>query len=330
MKSPIPARLRGKLRGLRARLPQRPRPLILMYHRVAHEPFDPWRLAVAPERFAEQLDWLARNRTVLRLVEFAELHQRGELPSDAVALTFDDGYACTAELAAPLLHLKQMPATIFIAADAIREGRQLWWDELEQLVIGCSGEKLKLGGRIIDIGEQHERDERWPEEDSSRTSRQRAFYDIWLRLRTLPHAALGAALAELGAQCPASPRNSHRLMTPAQARSIRSQRIEFGSHALTHSSLPHLPAADKAREIRESAGACAAVTGVSPLSFAYPFGDFDAECEALVGDSGFVCACTAECRPVRPADSRFALPRIQMGNWTAHRLRIALNALSAG
>jgi peptidoglycan/xylan/chitin deacetylase (PgdA/CDA1 family) len=316
------------MRGLRARLPQRPRPLILMYHRVAHEPFDPWQLAVTPARFAEQLEWLARNRTVLRLVEFAELHRRGELPSDAVALTFDDGYACTAEIAGPLLDWHGLPATIFIAADAIREGRQLWWDELQQIVIGYSGERLKLGANMIDIGERQDRDLRWPQEDSKRTPRQRAFYDLWLRLRTLPNDELRAALAELSAQCAERPRGSHRLMTPAQARSMRSQRIEFGSHSLTHSSLPHLPAADKAREIRESVSACAAVTGSSPLSFAYPFGDFDADCEALVRDSGFLCATTAENRPVSPTDNPFLLPRIQVGSWTARRLRVILNGLS--
>src|SRR5690349_5856170 len=87
----------------RARLPHPPAPAILMYHRIASETFDPWRLAVQPEAFAEQLAWLARHRTVLRLGEFAAFHRRGKLPRTAVALTFDDGYGCTAEVAAPML-----------------------------------------------------------------------------------------------------------------------------------------------------------------------------------------------------------------------------------
>jgi hypothetical protein len=55
-------------------------PAILMYHRVAKADYDPWRLAVEPERFAQQVAWLKRKRTILPLAEFAKLHRAGRLP----------------------------------------------------------------------------------------------------------------------------------------------------------------------------------------------------------------------------------------------------------
>ena len=50
---------KGAARRLAGILPRRPRPAILMYHRIAHETFDPWGLAVQEAVFAEQLEWLA-------------------------------------------------------------------------------------------------------------------------------------------------------------------------------------------------------------------------------------------------------------------------------
>jgi peptidoglycan/xylan/chitin deacetylase (PgdA/CDA1 family) len=299
-----------------------------MYHRITNETFDPWQLAVPPDSFAEQLSWLARRRTVLRLAEFADLHRHGKLPRDAVALTFDDGYACTAETAVPLLEQFQLPATIFIAADLIRNNAPFWWDEIQEIVLDHDENSLELAGTVISIGERNENDWHWKSDPQMQTPRQRAFYALWLRLRTLPYQECEEAMAQLrSVQGHSEQKRAHRLMTPAQAQSIRSKRIEFGSHAITHSSLPSLPLAEKAREIRESINACAAVTGSRPSSLAYPFGDFDAECEAVARDSGFECACTAEPRPVRHSDSVFALPRVQARDWTERQLPIALNQL---
>ena len=77
---------------------------ILVYHRVAEANFDPWNLAVIPEEFEQQLTRL-RKTTVLPLLEFASLHTQNRLPRNAVAITFDDGYACNALVAAPMLEL---------------------------------------------------------------------------------------------------------------------------------------------------------------------------------------------------------------------------------
>ena len=76
--------------------------MILMYHRIAEDSFDPWGIAVGPRNFASQLSWLTRNRTPVSLAEFASLQRRHALPDDAVAVTFDD--VCETDLltAAPI------------------------------------------------------------------------------------------------------------------------------------------------------------------------------------------------------------------------------------
>jgi len=312
----------------RARLPHPATPAILMYHRIASETFDPWRLAVTREAFAEQLEWLARHRTVLRLGEFAELHRRRKLPRTAIAVTFDDGYACTAEVAVPMLNEAGMPATIFIAPEQVRRGGPFWWDELQQIVIDHGETHLVLAGERIQIGERQPSDWHLDANREAWSPRQRAFYQLWLRLRTLPRHRLEATMSELrGQKSGKGVRQPHRLMTVAQARALASVEIEFGSHALSHSSLPHLSPSERAREIHDSASACEALTGVSPATFAYPYGDYDEECEALVRDAGYECACTIEESGVRRNSRLFALPRLQVGNWSARELAKVLHAV---
>jgi peptidoglycan/xylan/chitin deacetylase (PgdA/CDA1 family) len=320
--SAVARRARIRLRRMRARAAGTRRPVILMYHRIAHETFDPWGLAVAPDKFAEQLSWLAKHRALMPLPEFAGLHRRGALPDSAVAITFDDGYACTGEVAAPLLDRYGVPATIFIPAALIGRTRRFWWDELRQIVMTHPDTSLHARNRTFELGERQDQDAVWPRDSRKRTPRQNAFYALWSELQPLTLHQIERTLVELRAKHALTTiEEGPRLMTEDEVRSIRSDKIQFGSHALSHVSLPGLSRDEKATEIRNSVGACEELVGTRPVSFAYPFGDFDAECEALVVEAGFACACTAEPRAIAADDDIFALPRLRVGNWTWQQLR---------
>jgi len=322
-------RARSGMRKVAARASGATRPVILMYHRIAQETFDPWALAVAPAKFDEQLAWLAKHRTLLPLPEFAKLHDRGELPDEAVAVTFDDGYACTARVAAPLLDRHGVPATIFLPAGLIGRTHRFWWDKLGEIVLNHPGTSIHARGRWFELGERQDRDAIWPGDNRKRTPRQQSFYALWAELQPLPLHEIEQGLTELLTQYPAAIEDDRqRLMTTEELLSIRSDKIQFGSHALSHVSLSNLSAAEKSQEIRSGVAACEELTGSRPETFAYPFGDFDRESERLVAEAGFTCACTVEPRAVAADDDLFALPRIKVGNWTGRQLRQALADVS--
>lgn len=299
-----------------------------MYHRIADERFDPWGLAVSPANFADQLDWIARNRTALPLAEFAELHSRGQLPRGAVAVTFDDGYACNGEVAMPLLAEFGIPATIFLPAELIERGREFWWDELERIALGYDGESLRLNGETVRLGDKTEQDRDWLGGDPPRTDRQRAYHLLWSNLYRLPQPELEDVMQRLReqAQVPDQPRPTHRPLTVAEIRKMRSAGVDFGSHTLTHPSLPLLGSAERAREILQSVERCEALTGARSLSFAYPYGNLDAESQRLVEQAGFKCACRADGGFVRRSSTAFMLPRIAAGNWGGPGLARLLGA----
>lgn len=320
---------RRLLAHARSLLPRTPRPTILMYHRVADETFDPWGLAVSPANFVDQLSWLSSERNVLRLQEFAELHRRNALPADAIAITFDDGYACNAEVAAPLLERLRVPATIFLPVELIEDGEPFWWVELEGIVLEHDSRELVVDGERVDLGERSSRDRQWKPGTRPGTPRQQAFHDIHRRLVTRKPAEIRKSMHNLRRQSERANRIApdKSPMTPEQVRERANSVVEFGSHALTHPWLTSLDAADQRHEIADSVERCRSLTGASPTALAYPFGMFDEQSEHLAEQAGFDCACSTESRPVSSASRMYALPRMQVGNWSGAKLGRRLAAL---
>jgi len=309
-------RLFGKAARSLQRFGPRNRPAILMYHRIADETFDPWGLCVHPARFEEQLDWLARNRAVLPLPEFLRMKRDGHMPDDATAITFDDGYACAANLAAPRLARAGMHATVFLPVRLIASDREFWWDELERIVLAAPVARLRVDGNETPLGSPQDDDRYWRPYAAPKTPRQKAFLQLWAWLGPLRHKKREAVLADLRQQAgsEATARQSHRPMTVAEVRSLDPSTMDFGSHGLTHADLLAISDDEKADEIGASFDACAELTGRTPKAFAYPHGRFDAECERIAELSGYELACSTKQAFVSTRSSPFALPRLAVTN----------------
>ena len=288
-----------------------------MYHRISEETFDPWGLAVCPRLFEGQMNWLAAERTVMPLSEFAHLQRNGELPATATAVTFDDGYAAAVEVAAPILERLGLPATTFVPADLLERQQEFWWDELERVVLTSDCVSLELDGETVALCPKSQQDRDWRFGSQPKTQRQTAFHRLWSCLRLKTPTELDAALKELRDQSGVQPivRENLRPITSSEARVRSSDLLEWGSHALTHPSLPSLSSEEKRREIVQSVERCTELFGRVPKTFAYPYGDCDLESERLVGEAGFVCACTTENGTVTRSSSVLRLPRVQVGNW---------------
>ena len=93
---------------------------ILFYHRVSH---DRDELAVAPDSFAEQMDYLASEAyRVVDVLTAIDLLDSGKPLARTVAMTFDDGFLDVAEHALPILSERGFHATVFVAP-AVTDGR---------------------------------------------------------------------------------------------------------------------------------------------------------------------------------------------------------------
>jgi peptidoglycan/xylan/chitin deacetylase (PgdA/CDA1 family) len=93
---------------------------ILFYHRVADTCLNPW--SISRRNFVQHLDWLESNFDVITLAE-AQARIRSQTNyRPSVVITFDDGYAENCDFALPELKRRNLPATYFVATDAVKNG----------------------------------------------------------------------------------------------------------------------------------------------------------------------------------------------------------------
>lgn len=108
---------------------------ILVYHHVSVD--TPASTSVSPQQFAQHLDALLSGPfEVVDLAWALERIQAGlAIPDNAVAISFDDGYANIFENAMPLLKSRNMPFTVFVTTDPIDRqfGDMMDWDMLREL-----------------------------------------------------------------------------------------------------------------------------------------------------------------------------------------------------
>jgi peptidoglycan/xylan/chitin deacetylase (PgdA/CDA1 family) len=143
-----PALTRARTAAWRARgRPSRDGLRVLFYHRVSDDP-DP--LAIAPRRFAAQMDLLrAEGYRVLDVVEAGRLLAGRERLERVVALSFDDGYRDVAEHALPVLERHGFRATVFVATGVIDGTATFTWYERQPPVLGWSDVVALDGGAVL-------------------------------------------------------------------------------------------------------------------------------------------------------------------------------------
>lgn len=102
---------------------------IFLYHRIAGTREDPHLLCVNPENFRTQIKFLKENFKIIPLVKLVQDIQSGRVHKNSVVITFDDGYADNLYNALPILDEFKAPATVFLTAGYIGQGKSFHWDQ---------------------------------------------------------------------------------------------------------------------------------------------------------------------------------------------------------
>jgi peptidoglycan/xylan/chitin deacetylase (PgdA/CDA1 family) len=252
--------------------------LVLCYHNVvtsaeAHEG-DPG-LHMSIDRFERHMRWLAVNYNVVPLYEFARRAETGEPLRSVAAITFDDGYVGVFRHAVPLLEVMELPATVFVVADAPGRSDLFWWDRPD---IVSSARAQTRHRRLI-------------------------------QLRGDESAIVSELDGPVNHQLPAT----HYAADWGTIRAHVGRHIDIGVHSATHRTLTTLPDDDLEREIVTSRAVLYHATGVWPHCFSYPYGVWDRRIRDAVQAAGYLAACTLEtvAPRTRPADV-WALPRLSI------------------
>jgi Polysaccharide deacetylase len=208
--------------------------MVLYYHGVWEPVIDPvvQALHLPLEAFDNQIEYLRKHYTIISIQEFEECLRKRTLHPSHLLLTFDDGYRNNLTVAAPLLHSRGIPFTVFISTEHIETGMRFPGYCL-RICCWCT-ERPKLILPSIDLELPVERTEQ----------RLAAIETLGEKMRDLPDRHLKALLRELCEHIPERRWTqldavfaSGRVLTWDEVRELQALGATIGSHCHSHSIL---------------------------------------------------------------------------------------------
>ena len=291
--------------------------LILGYHRVADEDWDPFSLSVRPECFAEQMQVVADEAHPIAVREIASGIQSGTLPKRAVAVTFDDGYVEVARIVKPLLEKLEIPATVFVPSGLL--GREPWWDEVARIVRTAA--RLPVAENLT----ADPSDWRWlhregPDDARAPSEMLRPLMKV---LRKMSSSARKTLLRQLWEETGAADTGvRHRCLTADELVDLSAGSLmDVGGHSVNHAVLPEMSPSEQAVEIRQCKSDLESVLQTAIAGFAYPNGLFSKDTVSLVESCGFEFACASGGGVVDRRSERLCLPRFWAPDRAGKRFR---------
>lgn len=298
---------------------------ILMFHSVSEQRTF-WDNRISPDRFRETVRYLSRRFRIVPMAHIIErLRRNAEVPSDWVALTFDDGYADNAEVALPELSALKAPATFFVPSGIVRMDSNADRGQLPFLFFDGVEDLLRRSAPDVASRLQASVSTRVSLRDDA--SRSDAILRTVLSMRARNAAGHREELDRLSEICGATPQVPRSLyLSVDDLKRMDVAGMDVGSHGISHADLARCDEDEALREISASKLALEAMTGRPVTGFAYPFGKRASigRRAQFVSQSGYDYAVTTEFGAVRAGADPFALPRIAVRDTALVRLKVNL------
>jgi phosphatidylinositol alpha-1,6-mannosyltransferase len=273
---------------------------ILVFHKVPllADPLAPDELVI--DRFADLLDFLQSNFNVIFLGDAIKALANGTLPSRALSITFDDGYADWIDTVCPALQKRNLPATFFITTEQL-SGQVIWHERIVSAVraLPDTGTILPYGfGEYADL--------------SALESRIHLVRELQERLKYVPLKERLTTIELLESQRKSELAHP-KPFTADAVRTMHSQGFEIGSHTVRHPILNECTL----EEAKEEIGGCreqleSIIRGPVNL-FAYPNGrpgkDFNNDHVAIVKQAGYKAAVATHFGVASVSSDPYQLPR---------------------
>jgi len=229
---------------------------VVAFHRVLARTDERWahadpRYTITDEQLDQCLAFFARHYAIVDLAAVrAAARGGGVLPPRALLVTFDDGWADTAEYALPVLRRRAVPAAVFVASAAVDAQRAFWQERVFRA--------WRLGAA--------------PEQLADETSARQ----LVERLRALPPPERAPLVDALDAALPPS----RELLTRAQLRALEAAGIALGAHGVTHEALAETH--DAGELLESKAQLVELLDGATVEAMSFPHGSYD---DALLRES---------------------------------------------
>lgn len=278
--------------------------LAVNYHYVEPEPREGARaiFPVSTASLRAQVEELARTfELVSRETLVAAVRDGRPLPERACMITFDDDLRCQYEHALPVLESLGAPATFFVSARPLREGRAVHVHRvhaLRELLDEAEFERLldaelaAEGIAVPDVDEDRVR--AMYRYDAPAAGRLKYLLNVALPLdvrECVVEAIFAATFGDERAFCEAL------YMSAEQIVELERRHGAIGAHGYAHLPLASLTVDAAADDLARGAAALAEVVGRRPPAVSYPYGSSDAvspAVAALADSAGFAFGFTME------------------------------------
>lgn len=319
---------------------QQAKAVILMYHQVCERKTDPWELAVHPDHFHAQLDYLKKNFNVVSMAELADGVVNHKVKK-TVAITFDDGLKDNYTNAAPLLDYHNLPATFYVATTAMKQEQAYWWDALQDVIFESDVLPAAFDMVIADKAVRFtftndpaltpkvaNQIRAWNYNLPIPNERVALYMLLWQHIKPLASGQQNEVVVAVRQWA------GHKALinTDAVTMAVREMQMlsenplfTIGAHSVNHAMLSHQTPGDQAYEVKESKSQIERWLGKPVDGFAYPYGNYDSTTQTILKEAGFKYAVSTEQKAVTCEDDPFALPRIQVKNWCVYEFATKLN-----
>lgn len=290
---------------------------ILIFHRVLPQSDPLFPNEPDGRRFDQVLSWIADWFQVIPLDDAVARLRAGTLPSRALAITFDDGYADNATVALPILQSHGMTATFFIATSFLNGGR-MWNDTVIESIRNFDGNVLDLSSEGFGIHPVETMEQR------------RAAIDALLSMVKYLEPAKRLEAVEIVARRASARLPDDLMMSSGQVLQLHRAGMQIGAHTCTHPILASVSEDQAAKEISDSKALLESLLGASVTLFAYPNGkpgkDYLARHAAMARAVGFAAAVSTAPGVSNATTDPFQMPRFSP--WDTRRTRYGMRMLA--
>lgn len=222
----------------------------------------------------------------MTLTDLLKSKEEGNIPRDAVVLTFDDGYADFYENAFPILNDAKVPVTLFLTTGFVDNDTWLWPDMIRYAI----GRSLK---RVLEISAFDKSFDIASNPEASWSS----IADYCLTVSNIKKMEIiNEIFTKLEVSLPTAAPEGYRPLTWNQIRKMVSRGLDVGSHSVTHPVLTQLESQHLMNELNASKRKIERELGKKIEIFCYPNGqkgDYNIEVKNAIKDCGYRYAVAA-------------------------------------
>ena len=242
-------------------------PLSIFFHTIFEEVppyFSGLYRVPTPREFAAEMDQLLSVFEPVSLDDLLSAEVDSDLPRNSFFLSFDDGYREIAELIAPILNRKGIPATFFICSSFV--DNQNWFFE-DQLALIRHRMKTASGVQRTAV-------------DACLAEHGYAWQTIAVARRPEPSLLRRCGgILEIDWQHELNTWQPY--VTRDQIRGLQNQGFSIGAHSVDHSLFESLDEDAQLNQVRESCDFFVNEFDVQQKLFAFPYGEFGVKRETL-------------------------------------------------